>query len=164
MFKLIVLSFALCASSVALGMGNMPFQVSEQKSGGLAPEFNLETASGGGVKSLTEARDGKKTVLFFWATWCPHCRTGIAHLNERLDVLHQEGINVVLVSVGETKEEVAAYLQHNNIKLDSFVDPDNGLQESYQLIGVPTIYFIDEQGVIRNSGHEFPADYASLFN
>ena len=144
-------------------MGNVPPQMKAEGAANKAPEFNLETALGSGMKSLTQARDGKKTVLFFWATWCPHCREEIMNLNGRLDTLGQEGIKVVLVSVGETKEEVAAYLKHNNVRLDSFVDPDNGLQDPYQLFGVPTIYFIDENGIIRNMAHQFPSDYAALF-
>ena len=37
------------------------------------------------------------------------------------------------------------------------------LQEPYHLVGVPTLVFIDEKGIIRNVTHEFPSDYENYF-
>ena len=33
-------------------------------------------------------------MLFFWATWCPHCHDEIRLLNSRLDEIKAKGINV----------------------------------------------------------------------
>jgi peroxiredoxin len=118
-----------------------------------APEFNLETVSGA-RKSLADARQHKKSVLFFWATWCPHCHEELARLHDNLAQLKEKGLNVVLIDLGETREEVAAYLKRNDLELDSFLDENQDLQEKYEIRGVPTLYYVDDAGIIRSSSHE----------
>ena len=162
MLKIIALCLGLISTSV-LAMENLPSgKIKEGLIGQAAVEFNLPMALGG-EKSLTRAREGKKAVVLFWATWCPHCREEIARVNENAEAIGQKGIKILLVDLGETPGEVAAYLQHNKINLDSFVDADNSLQEPYQLVGVPTLVFIDEDGLIRGMTHGFPSNYEELF-
>ena len=70
---------------------------------------------------------------------------------------------MLLVDVGETKEDVKAYLAHQGIALESFVDEDNTVAGQYSVIGVPTLFFLDEQGIVRSIEHEFPTDYEDRF-
>ena len=72
-------------------------------------------------------------------------------------------IKIILVDVGETKEDVQEYFYRRQMKLVSFVDVDSVLQGAYRLIGVPTLIFIDEKGIIRKVTHEFPSDYTNYF-
>ena len=157
------LVFGLWFISNAFAMGNVPStQVKEGLMSNAAPDFTLETAAGGS-KSLTQARQGKKAVIFFWATWCPHCHDAILLMNKNIDAIHKAGIEIILVDLGESKEEVREYLLRNHVNLDSFMDTDNSLQEPYQLIGVPTLYFVNAKGAILSARHEFPPDYEQLF-
>ncbi len=159
MFVGIVLS----APSLAPAMSNIPEGTSKiSLVGKAAYDVTLPTALGQ-QKSLSQAREGKKAVLFFWATWCPHCRDEITRMNKNLDAITAKGIKIVLVSIGETKEDVAAYLKRNAVVLDSFLDEDNALQGPYDLVGVPTLVFVDEKGVIREVRHDFPDDYERFF-
>src|SRR3989338_356460 len=133
----------LSAPSLASAMSNIPEGTSEiSLVGKAAYDVTLPTALGE-QKSLSQAREGKKAALFFWATWCPHCRDEIARMNKNLDAVTAKGIKIILVSIGETKEDVAAYLKRNAIMLDSFLDEDNALQGPYDLLGVPTLVFVD---------------------
>ncbi len=127
-----------------------------------APDFTLEKVSGKS-SNLTDARAGKKAIIFFWATWCPHCHEELGKLNAALSSVESKGIKVLLVDVGESREEVSAYLEHAQIQLDSFLDEENALQDPYGLIGVPTVVFVDEQGLIKDTLYEFPADYENHF-
>jgi peroxiredoxin len=165
MFRIILLSIILCASSIAFGMGGNPtqYQAAGSLIGSKAPDFSLETAKGKGTKTFSQIQQGKKTILFFWATWCPNCHEEIRQISTMLEEFKENDVNVVLVSLGEVREDVAAYLERKHIELDSFLDSDNELQESYQLVGVPTLFFIDEAGVIRNSAHRLPTDYLNSF-
>ncbi len=162
--RLFVIGCVALAAANVFAMGQMP---SAGASGGLtgkpAPEFTLEHTSGG-QKTLREARNGKKSVIFFWATWCPHCHDEILHISNNLATLNQKGIQVVLVDMGEGKEEVQEYLLRNKVGLDSFIDGDNSLQGPYGIIGIPTLFFVDEKGIVRNLKYEFPPEYEELFN
>ena len=163
MLKVFALGLFLVSAPLAWAMGNVPStEQTDSFAGKLAPDFTLAT-TGGEEKSLTQARAGKKAIIFFWATWCPHCHEEILRLNGAIQGIAAKGIQIILVDLGESKQEVAAYLKHNQVNLDSFVDEDNALQEPYQLVGVPTLIFVDEGGVIRNVNHELPDNYEKLF-
>lgn len=163
MLRMLVLCLLLGSPVAAQAMGQVPMgQGDEEFIGKPAPDFTLPTVSGGQT-SLSQARDGKKAVLMFWATWCPHCHDAIRTISAQLDAITAKGIKVLLVDVGESKDQVKAYLQANQVPLDSFVDQDSTLQETYGLSGVPTVCFIDEQGIIRSKQYEFPSNYEEMF-
>ena len=143
--------------SLGLAMGQAPAVGSEGSLiGKVAYDVSLPTVTGG-RKSISQACGSKKAVIFFWATWCPHCHDEITRMVQNLDAITKD-LNVVLVSEGETKADVAAYLKNNKVPLDSLLDEDAVLQEPYQLEGVPTLFFVDEKGVIRDVRHDLPGD------
>jgi peroxiredoxin len=131
--------------------------------GKAAPDVVLSKTDGTSG-SVIASRQGKKSVLIFWATWCPHCYEELGAVNDGLSSIEQKGIKIILVDVGETREDVKNYFNQRQMKLVSFLDEDNFLQQQYHLIGVPTIIFIDENGIIRNMTHEFPSDYENYFS
>jgi len=113
--------------------------------------------------SVLKARQGKKAILVFWATWCPHCYDEIGRINDVSPEVQKKAIKIILVDSGESKEAVKNYLDQRQIKLDCFIDEESLFQEPYRLVGVPTMFFIDEKGLIRNVTHQFPADYETYF-
>ena len=44
-----------------------------------------------------------------------------------------------------------------------FFDKDESLAVNYGVYGVPTFYFVDEKGIIREVLHSLPDDYYELF-
>lgn len=158
------LALALIISpSAAFAMGSVPqHEASAGLIGNMAPNFLLPTTLVG-QKSLAQAREGKKTILFFWATWCPHCHEALMHLSKNAAALEQQGIKLVLVDLGEKKEDVGKYLDSTWRGVESFLDVDTTLQETYQIAGVPTMFFLDANGVIRAITHDLPDNYAELF-
>ncbi|MBP9853739.1 MAG: TlpA family protein disulfide reductase, partial [Candidatus Omnitrophica bacterium] len=129
--------------------------------GQAAPDFTLNTTENNNV-NFTQYRNGQKAIVFFWATWCPHCRTQLKGLNEKKDQLAKENIKLVLISVGEDKKQVENHLNKNKIDMESFLDEQGQLESKYQLVGVPTLYFITEEGKVGAVGHTLPDDYQAL--
>lgn len=154
----------LFVSSYVLASGNIPSGRIHQGSniGKQAPNFTLITTSGE-MKTFSKVRSSKKTILFFWATWCPHCHDELEQVKNHADDLKNKGIDVVLVDLGEAKEDVMSFIKASEMKMESFIDTDSILQDPYELIGVPTLYFIDENGIIRNITHALPDDYDAYF-
>lgn len=128
-----------------------------------APDVVL-TKSDGKSASVMGSRQGKKAILVFWATWCPHCYEELGTISESIAAAEKKGIKIILVDVGETTATVKGYLNRRQMKLVTFVDEDSFLQGAYHLMGIPTLIFIDEKGIIRNSTHTFPADYENYFS
>jgi len=119
--------------------------------------------SNGISASINALRQGEKAILIFWATWCPNCYEELGTINDSLESIEQKGIKIILIDIGEAKEVVKDYFNHRQMKLVSFIDGDSSLQEPFHLVGIPTLIFIDEKGIIRSVAHEFPSNYDIYF-
>ncbi|MCK5179517.1 MAG: TlpA family protein disulfide reductase [Candidatus Omnitrophica bacterium] len=127
-----------------------------------AEDFTLKNLDGMEV-SFSELREGKRAIIFFWATWCPHCREALAALGEKKQEIEDQDIKVVLVDVGETKEVVSKYFEKNGIDMDVFLDEKTAVSSIYGVIGIPTYYFIGEDGVVRKVQNSIPEDLDNVF-
>ncbi|MDP8266338.1 MAG: TlpA disulfide reductase family protein [Candidatus Aceula meridiana] len=124
-----------------------------------APEFSLPTLTRSDV-SLTEYRDDKPAILFFWATWCPHCRTALKGLDREYLNIESNGIKLVVVDLGESKKQVVSYVKRAGISLEIFLDERNSVADEYQVVGVPTFVLVDKEGIVISVGHSLPKGYA----
>lgn len=127
-----------------------------------APDFTLSTV-GGAATSFARFRGTDKAIIFFWATWCPHCRRELGVLNQKKEELARKGIKVALVDIGEEAAMVKQYLQKNKVDMTVFLDKDNAVAESYNLVGVPTFLFVDAQGIVRGLEYSLPENYEEIF-
>lgn len=161
--QFISLVLFLFSSPCAWAMGHLSEQtVDSPLIGKFAPDAFLKNTRGI-TASIIDWRQGEKAILIFWATWCPHCTQELGAINNNFESIKQKGIKVIMVDLGETKEDVKNYLNQRKIGLMSFVDENSYLQQPYHLIGVPTLIFIDEKGIIRNITHAFPSNYEDYF-
>ena len=131
--------------------------------GKAAPDAVLVNTDGTST-SVIAAGHGKRSVLIFWATWCPHCYDELGGIYESKGVFEKKGVKITLVDVGETKEDVTSYFKQRQMKWSSFVDSDSILQGPYRLRGVPTLIFIDDKGIIRSVKHSFPSHFEKAFS
>src|SRR3989338_759969 len=67
----------------------------------LAPDFSLESLSGGTI-SLADYRGKKPVVLDFWASWCPNCRRDMPNLNRYYDK-YKDRVEVIGINLHENK-------------------------------------------------------------
>jgi hypothetical protein len=47
--------------------------------------------------------------------------------------------------------------------MDVFLDEDSAVSEEYGLIGVPTFYFVDVNGIVADVMHSLPKDLEAVF-
>ncbi len=126
-----------------------------------AAEFTLKDLDGQ-AWTLSQIRNGRPAILFFWATWCPHCRSQLKMLNEEIEAIHEKGIEVILVDLEEDAKQVKSFMDRNGFDLNVLVDPDGKTTEDYVIPGVPTFYFIAADGGIRAVEHGLPDDYENI--
>ena len=148
--------------SPSTALGQHLFFMENEMIGKPVPDFTLKTLKEDKV-NLAEYRKGKKTIIFFWATWCPHCREAMGKLNENSKELIKKDIKLVLIDQGEREKIVKNYIQKNNIEFDIFLDEEMSLMEPYGLIGVPTFFFINEEGIVKDVKHILPENYQDIF-
>ena len=159
--KLIVLAFLITMPMGTTQASGQLFFMENQNIGQTAPDFTLDTLQSKGI-NMTKYREGKSAIVFFWATWCPHCRTALKDLNSNALALEQKGIKIILVDIGESAAEVKAHLEKGKIGFDVFLDQDSSLSEPYGIIGVPTFYFLDDQGIVKAVEHSIPGNYEEI--
>lgn len=114
------------------------------KVGTKAPDFELKTLAGETVK-LSDLK-GKKVMLNFWATWCPPCKAEMPAMEQ----FHKEaGDEVVILAVNiDPHLDVKAFVDENGITFPIPLDEEDKVNEMYQILSIPTTYFIDTNGNI----------------
>lgn len=111
-----------------------------------APDFAFEDLEGNTVR-LSELR-GVPVLLNFWATWCPPCRKEIPDL-QRFYEQYGDRITLLGIDWGEDVEEVKRFLERYGATYTNLLDKDGKFFVRYRLTGLPTSYWIDEEGIIR---------------
>jgi len=129
--------------------------------GKLAPDFTLDTIIGQEI-NMTQYRAGQPAMIFFWATWCPHCRTQLKELTRNRQAIEASGIKIILVDVGESLQKVGEYINVNNISFNVFLDGSTETASVYKIAGVPTFFFINGEGVIIDVKNVLPGDYQKI--
>ncbi|HNV24277.1 MAG TPA: TlpA disulfide reductase family protein, partial [Candidatus Omnitrophota bacterium] len=100
----------------------------------MAPEFVLKNLKGE-IRNFTELRNGQDAIIFFWTTWCPHCREQLSQLNADKEKIKNNNIKLILVDLGESASQVNAYFKKHNFAFDVFFDADGEVAGAYQVMG-----------------------------
>lgn len=91
---------------------------------------------------------GRVLVVNFWATWCPPCVREMPALDRLQSELADDGVVVFGANLGETAEDIAAFLQRVPVDFPLLLDPDMNAGMEWGVRGLPTTYIIDGQGQI----------------
>jgi thiol-disulfide isomerase/thioredoxin len=108
-------------------------------------------------KSFSLAQLKGKTVLIqYWATWCEPCKADFAELRRLYERYNKDGFEIVSVSLDETREPVADYLQQNRLPW-THLFAEGGLEASplaaqLGVIALPTLIMIDADGKVVDRG------------
>jgi cytochrome c biogenesis protein CcmG, thiol:disulfide interchange protein DsbE len=110
-----------------------------------APDFEL-TALDGKTYQLSDLQ-GQPVVVTFGATWCPDCRVEAPQLQS----VHESYPDLAILAV-DTKESqalVQSYVDELSLSYTTLLDPDGTVNDRYHVYAIPTLFFIDKQGVIQ---------------
>jgi len=112
-----------------------------------APDFavkDLETRQPVWLHDLK----GKVVVMEFWATWCGPCRQTVPSL----DVIHRQyedrGVHVLLINQAEDPDIIRKWAD-GRIDAQIAMDPFNAVAKQYGVTGLPRLFIIDQDGMIR---------------
>jgi len=111
-----------------------------------APDFELENLTGE-IKHLSDFQ-GRVVVLNFWATWCGPCTYEMPFFQEIYESYESE-IAVLAVNNQESVDRVSPFVEELGLTYEIMMDNDGGVAMQYQVLGFPTTYFIDPNGIIK---------------
>lgn len=113
-----------------------------------APAFKLNTLNNQSIGN--ENLQGKIVVLNFWATWCPPCRAEMPALEAAHRANQNENVFILGVNQMEDAHAVETFAREFNLTFPLVRDADGAVSAQYQVSALPTTFFIDRRGVIRN--------------
>ena len=116
--------------------------------GDTAPPVILPALSTDGDLSLKSLR-GKVVYLDFWASWCGPCRVSFPLLEKLRDEMGPSGFEVFAISVDEVEAEARQFLTELPVSYPVVRDGTGATPQVFGILGMPTGYLIDREGVVR---------------
>jgi thiol-disulfide isomerase/thioredoxin len=112
------------------------------------PDLKLARLGGGDI-ALNELR-GHDVLVNVWATWCGPCRREMPAL-ERLARAQNGRLLVVAIDQGEDPTAVKPYTKRFGVTFPVGLDADQQVGTLLHLVGMPSSFFVDRAGVIRDA-------------
>lgn len=106
----------------------------------------------GNMVSLSELVGKSKLLLVdFWASWCGPCRAENPHVVETYNKYHEQGFDVLGVSLDQNKESWIKAIEDDNLTWKHLSDLQGWNNEASKLYGVnsiPSNVLLDSNGII----------------
>jgi len=93
---------------------------------------------------------GHPVWITFWATWCPPCQRETPDLRAAYEAHRKDGLVLIAVDVQEEAGVVRDYVTRYGLTYTIGMDVSGAIFRTYKGFGIPTHYFIDRNGVIRD--------------
>lgn len=110
------------------------------------------TVLDGTAADLSQIRNGRPTIMNFWAANCSFCKDELPHF-ERVAQEYPE-IAVIGINLQEPRKIASTYWQSGGYTFETWLDPESFLKTSYDVFTQPTTIFFDARGseVFRKNG------------
>ena len=136
------------------------------KIGNTAPDFTLRSLNGEFV-SLSDYLGKKPVHMFFWATWCPSCRTELKILETQYKKYQAAQVELLAINVGmrESLDRVQNFIYKSGLQSPVLFDKGGKISTNlYGTLGIPTNIVIDINGIIRYNDTQLPQDFDKILN
>jgi thiol-disulfide isomerase/thioredoxin len=114
--------------------------------------FTLTAMDGRKIRS--EDLKGKVVVIDCWATWCSPCMALLPELKGLYEKWHQQGLEIVGVSLDRDVEVVQKICKSNGLTWPQVIVPNDEKvralwQEASGISGIPRVLVLDQRGILR---------------
>ncbi|MCP4134396.1 MAG: TlpA family protein disulfide reductase [bacterium] len=133
--------------------------------GDTAPGFSLPSLEGR-IHQLGDYKGKKAVLLVFWATWCPNCKKEIPGLKKIHNEFSNKNLTILAVNAGvnDSKSKAKRYKEKYKLPYKVLFDKKQQAVKAYSVLGIPTVFIIDINGVIRYRAAALPKDLGAHFS
>ena len=120
---------------------------------------DLALSDQNGVERALADLSGKIVVLKFWATWCGYSLAEFPHFAKLLEKYKDddEVMFLTVATAGSLRGDVSELLSDNGYTFPVLVD-DEGKAVDFEVVGYPTTFFLDPDGLIQFRREGFEED------
>ena len=150
------------AGSIALALTTCANIAQAVDVGQQAPDFTLPTLGVMGPIHLSSLR-GKIVLVDFWASWCAPCREAMPQYEKLYYQGRREDLEIVAVNLDEERDDAVKFLAVHPVTFPIALDPGGSVPPMFGVIGMPSSYLLDRDGVVRLRYQGFKAkDFKAL--
>lgn len=115
---------------------------------GPAPNFSGQLLNGQlfDLNAWRATFPGEATLLYFWAEWCPVCKTTAGNVTA---VSADWPVTTIAIQSGDA-QAVSRWMQDKGYRWDTLADPASRIMQAFNLPGVPAFVIIGPDGQIRS--------------
>ena len=113
--------------------------------GNTAPDFAVRDLQGKKIR-LSKIK-AEKTLLVFWASWCPHCTASLPRLKKFYDPQHPEKLQIIAISVDNDKKAVEQAIKDEAypwINIAELKGWDSPVVDEYGVSATPSFFLLDK--------------------
>ncbi|MEX2335437.1 MAG: TlpA disulfide reductase family protein, partial [Pseudohongiella sp.] len=94
---------------------------------------------------------GKVVYVDFWASWCLPCLRSLPQVNGLYEQYRDQGFEVVAITIDDPVADATEFLDDLEVPLAYAVvlDATADVMDQYRVVGMPTSFLIDRDGVVR---------------
>ncbi|GMV57535.1 MAG: hypothetical protein AMXMBFR72_06500 [Betaproteobacteria bacterium] len=100
------------------------------------------------------AQGDRPFVIYVWATWCPICKT----VEGNVDAVARGAPVLTIAMQSGGAGEVGCFLSQRGYRWKTLLDPDAQLARTLGVGAVPTLLFVDRQGVIHTATQGYTSE------
>lgn len=123
--------------------------------GQAAPAVDLPTLPAGTAGVTLEDLRGSVVYVDFWASWCGPCRISFPLLDDMRTELGPRGFEVLAINLDEFEEDALKFLAEVPVSYPVVRDANGTSPQAYGILGMPTGFLVDRQGVVRHMHQGF---------
>lgn len=119
--------------------------------GSIVPDFSAKTPEGKELALSDVMKQGKYTLIDFWAAWCAPCRRENPNLVKLYEAYHDKGLEILGVSLDRNRNEWLGAIEKDKLtwhQISNLQFWDDPIAKEYQIRSIPASFVIDSEGKI----------------
>ena len=141
-----------CSLDLTLQELKKLYSIQNTKIGSKAPELLLFDNNHKAKSLMETAKNNKITVVYFWISWCVHCKKTTPELQETYNLFHKKGFEIYAVSLDEEEANWQEALSANKSKWINIAEitpiKNSTVAKTYNLSKTPTLFVLNDKGEI----------------